>query len=278
MGHRGVRRAQPQRRQFPAGDNIDAASHVPPVLTKTWFHTGVYLGRDHVSDFFAGLLDANDHGRVLPRARPDRCRSAGSCCSPTPCCPTGLTLEEEREACRALKGSMLRQEVYALGRHGDKASASLHRHRAELHHPHAAAARRATATRVFFTHAREAISYHYERNPADPRIGHALTLEVDDFGNVLKVSRHRLRPAPAGHAQPDRCADQSQANSATAITYTENGVHQLPSSGDDVYRTPLPCETRTYELDRSVAAPPVASASVLSEMLEQRKRRHCHCV
>ena len=28
--------------------------------------------------------------------------------------PAGLTIEEEREACRALKGSMLRQEVYAL--------------------------------------------------------------------------------------------------------------------------------------------------------------------
>ena len=27
--------------------------------------------------------------------------------------PAGLTLDEEREACRALKGSMLRQEVYA---------------------------------------------------------------------------------------------------------------------------------------------------------------------
>jgi hypothetical protein len=39
---------------------------------------------------------------------------------------------------------------------------------------------------VFFTHPREAITYHYERNPADPRIQHALTLEVDDFGNVLK--------------------------------------------------------------------------------------------
>ena len=23
---------------------------------KTWFHTGVYLGRDHVSNYFAGLL------------------------------------------------------------------------------------------------------------------------------------------------------------------------------------------------------------------------------
>ena len=50
---------------------------------------------------------------------------------------------------------------------------------------------------VFFTHPREAISYHYERNPADPRISHALTLEVDAFGNVLQVGCHRLRPPPA---------------------------------------------------------------------------------
>src|SRR5205814_2731415 len=33
--------------------NIDEASHVPPVLTRTWFHTGVYQGRDHISDRFA---------------------------------------------------------------------------------------------------------------------------------------------------------------------------------------------------------------------------------
>ena len=28
--------------------------------------------------------------------------------------PSGLTVEEERQACRSLKGSMLRQEAYAL--------------------------------------------------------------------------------------------------------------------------------------------------------------------
>ena len=47
---------------LPAATNLDAASHVPPVLTKTWFHTGIYVGRDHVSDFFAGLLDEDDPG------------------------------------------------------------------------------------------------------------------------------------------------------------------------------------------------------------------------
>jgi hypothetical protein len=47
---------------FPLGDNINDASHVPPVHTKTWFHTGVYLGADRVSKFFAGSLDAHDRG------------------------------------------------------------------------------------------------------------------------------------------------------------------------------------------------------------------------
>ena len=45
-----------QSQEFPAADNIDESSHVPPVLTKTWFHTGVYVGRDQVSNFFAGLV------------------------------------------------------------------------------------------------------------------------------------------------------------------------------------------------------------------------------
>ena len=99
--------------------------------------------------------------------------------------PTGLTVDEEREACRALKGAMLRQEVYALDG-TEQAAAPVHRHRAELHDRAPAAARPTIRHAVFFSHPREAISYHYERNPADPRISHALTLEVDDFGNVLK--------------------------------------------------------------------------------------------
>ncbi len=48
-----------------AATNLDEASHVPPVLTRTWFHTGAYLGRNHVSNFFAGLLDENDVGEYF---------------------------------------------------------------------------------------------------------------------------------------------------------------------------------------------------------------------
>ena len=101
--------------QFPSGTNVEASSHVPPVLTKTWFHRGVYIGRRHVSDFFAGLLDANDIGEYYrePAWRHDDIEARKHLLDDT-ILPAGLSLDEEREACRALKGSMLRQEVYAL--------------------------------------------------------------------------------------------------------------------------------------------------------------------
>jgi hypothetical protein len=34
---------------FPSSTNIDDYSHVPPVLTKTWFHTGAYVEGSKIS-------------------------------------------------------------------------------------------------------------------------------------------------------------------------------------------------------------------------------------
>ena len=130
-------RSAPADRRPPAPTSTPS-SHVPPVLTKTWFHTGVYLGRDHVSDFFAGLLDANDVGEYYREPGLSDAQARALLLDDT-VLPEGLTVEEEREACRALKGSMLRQEVYAQDG-TDEARAPLHRHRAELHDPDAAAA------------------------------------------------------------------------------------------------------------------------------------------
>jgi hypothetical protein len=42
-----------QSGDFPVGENVSTASNVPPVLTKTWFHTGVYLGSGRVSRHMA---------------------------------------------------------------------------------------------------------------------------------------------------------------------------------------------------------------------------------
>ena len=228
-----------QSGSFPTGDNIDAASHVPPVHTKTWFHTGVYLGRDRVSNFFAGLLNATDLDEYY---REPGLPNPQSLLLDDTLLPTGLTVEEEREACRALKGAMLRQEVYAEDG------------TAKAQHPYTITEQNFTIEvlqrrgdnrhAVFFTHPREAISYHYERDPADPRIQHALTLEVDEFGNVLKEAAIGY-----GRRQPDMslALEDRTKQAEIHITYTENGVTNTIEAADD-YRAPLPSESRTYEL------------------------------
>jgi hypothetical protein len=86
--------------QAPAGTNIDTSSHVPPVLTRTWFHTGVYFGRHHVSDFFAGLLNADDTGEYYRETGLTDAQARALLLEDT-VLPEGLTPEEEREACRA---------------------------------------------------------------------------------------------------------------------------------------------------------------------------------
>ena len=77
-------------------------SYVPPVLTRTWFHTGVHPGRDRVSQLYAHEYYREPGAWLLDDTQ----------------LPPGLTDDEEREACRALRGSMLRQEVYALDARG----------------------------------------------------------------------------------------------------------------------------------------------------------------
>ena len=96
---------------------------------------------------------------------------------------------------------------------------------------------------VFLTHAREALSYHYERNSTDPRIQHALTLEVDDYSNVLKQAAigYGRRASPLTE-QWDR-----DRQTTALLTYTENRVTN-PIKTSDAHRTPLPSEAITYEL------------------------------
>jgi hypothetical protein len=227
--------------------NVDEASHVPPVLTKTWFHTGVYLGRDHVSDFFAGLIDEQDSGEYYREPGLTDAQARERLLTDT-ILPAGLTLEEEREACRALRGMMLRQEVYALDA-SDRAQV-----------PYTVVEQNFTVERlqaqgknrygVFFTHSREAVSIHYERSPEDPRTSHTLTLEVDPFGNVLRslaVAYGRRVPSsdPALSAE-DRAKQSDLLITYTQSAYTQNDVPLTLQAGH--HRSPLPAEARTYEL------------------------------
>jgi RHS repeat-associated protein len=234
--------------QAPVGMNLEASSHVPPVLTRAWFHTGASVGRGGISKLYAGLTDPHDRGEYYrePGWLDDDEEASKRLLDDT-VLPSGLTADEEREACRALKGVMLRQEVYAL----DGVGADAYPHG----HPYTVAEQNFTVQlvqrrgqnrhAVFLTHPREAVTYHYERNPGDPRVEHALTLEVDAYGNVL-------RSMAVGYGR-EAVAGRRQEQEETHVTLTINRV----ANRDDQWdwrRIGLPVETCTYEVVR----PPTA--------------------
>ena len=212
--------------------NVDAPSHIPPVCTKTWFHTGAYLDAAFSvqlkDDYYRepGLSDAQFDDQLLGDT----------------ILPPALAAEEQREACRALKGSILRQEIYAF----DNSIRSEHPYTVSERNYSVRVIQRRSDNRhaVFFTEPRETVDYHYERNPADPRITHALTLDVDEFGNVVKsvsVGYGRRQPDPTLPA-----TDRSK-QTQTLVTYSENRVTNSIQE-DDAYRTPGGWQSRTYEL------------------------------
>lgn len=225
--------------RLPAASNERAAFNLPPVLTKTWYHTGVFIGNGRVSRHLAHEYYREPH------------ESCEMLLDDT-ILPGDLTPEAAREACRSLKASMLRQEVYALDG------------KEESSRPYTAAESNFTIRplqprewnrhAVFFTHARESLTFNYERKlykvdgieRADPRVAHAMTLEVDDYGNVLKAANigyGRRFPENSGLSREQDRHKQEQI----LLTYTEsdytNAVRQR-----DAYRNPLPSETRLYEL------------------------------
>ena len=239
--------------------NWDEASFVPPVLTKTWFHTGAYLNREKISRQYAHeyfqephLNDSDLEALLL---------------ADTLIPGDLLTVADEREACRALKGMMLRQEVYARDATPDASKEAIQRSETpytvteQNFTIRSLQSRQSNKHGVFFAHPREAITYHYERNPADPRIAHALTLEVDDYGNVLKsaaigygrreniiyideTGEPKSKPNPGLNELPTKDQDKQKL---IHITGTEN-LFTRPIDQPDTYRTPLPAESITYEI------------------------------
>ena len=92
--------------------NLAQATDLPPVLTRTWLHTGVFPDADAVSRLYAHeywRAPGGDDPDLPDTALPSMLRLSGQPPRPWP-----LSRTEAREACRALKGMPLREEVYAL--------------------------------------------------------------------------------------------------------------------------------------------------------------------
>jgi RHS repeat-associated protein len=224
----------------PGGDNLDAASHVPPVLTRSWYHTGVHLAGERVSRLLAAEYSGGPDSQL-----------------PDTVLPAGLSAEETRQACRALKGSLLRREVYA--RDGTPAAGRPYTVTEQNYRLRRLQPPRAGRPAVFLPHPGEALELHHERT-AEPRVAHALTLGVDDFGTITLAAGVAYRRAAGDPSLP---AAERAAQERTSVTFTVR-TPTNPVSTPDAYRVPAVAETRTYQL---LAPDPAGGARFAPEAL-----------
>ncbi|WPU92804.1 SpvB/TcaC N-terminal domain-containing protein [Mucilaginibacter sabulilitoris] len=199
-----------------------------PVLTKTWYHPGAFAAENSIltkfsAEYFQNPDFAEHH--VLE-----------------PIIPSGLTLQANREAYRACKGNILRQEVYGLD---DSALATIPYSVAE-HNIQIRLLQEVNDNRnaTFLVIEGEAITYHYERNTSDPRVTHSLTLDTDELGNTLQV---------ASIAYPRQVQDPSLPAAVAAGQQKQYIIYSVSQFSNDCfdpayYRLRICTDAQSYEL------------------------------
>jgi RHS repeat-associated protein len=230
---------------LPIGGNADAASHVPPVLTRTWFHTGAHLDGRQISTYMApGYYPPADH--VIPE--PLAWRLSDSVLDGV------TTLDGEGEAWRALKGQPLRQEVYAL----DGTPAEPHPYSVVEHSYTVRQLQSALSGGhgVFAVEPRETVTATCERTPEDARVAHELILDADPYGNVTHSVAVAYRRAVVDDKLPERTrtvqATTLVTETRTAVTtLVDRRVDDRPGAGPadrDAYRVPVPYDVTTRQV------------------------------
>ena len=244
--------------------STDQSLFQPPIKTVTWYHTGLTDGRDRVLSHFAQEYFPSRYPIENAFREHDL---------PEPLLDSGLKPDEFREALRACKGMMLRQEIYELEPISNAAVDAQHRasrlFSAATHNCQIRLLQRRHANRhaIFQVIESEAVSYNYELAlpelggvvAPDPRITHTLTLRVDDQGNPLQtvqIGYERIGQFTDEALNPDALgrirAVQAERHLSYAETrFTNDAIHLAEESANAAirhYRLRSPCELRTYEL------------------------------
>ena len=157
--------------------------------------------------------------------------------------PPGVSAEELREACRALRGRVLRQEIYAHD--GSPASVhpystTEHRYEVDLLQPPVG-----TTYGAFYAWELENIACHYEREPTDPQ----------DRSRAHARDRRLRKCNSKCDGRLPRRSPTFPEQSVTSVLYSEADYINVADQSD-FYRIGLPAETRSYELT-GVSPPPL---------------------
>ncbi|MHC4675901.1 MAG: SpvB/TcaC N-terminal domain-containing protein, partial [Planctomycetota bacterium] len=224
--------------------NSDEAHHLPPVLTKNWFHTGVYFDENLPSssgvfydkeDMMAAYRKEFYQGDAWAFVLEDHSVDTGG----TP-----------HEAYRALRGSLLHSEVYALD-DTDKAKHpfTVSESRYEVKQLQAAVQNGLEIAQhsVYLPVPREGINCYYEKNPIDPRVSHSIVLETNELGNPIRTASVVYGRKIADPSLPSEVTDSQQKMYITygEVDYTADIASENPTPA---YRLRVPYESRSYEI------------------------------
>jgi RHS repeat-associated protein len=224
----------------------------PPVLTRTWFHTGASANRENIEarlseQFYPDVPPRSplrgDLGPAwAPGEQPGNLTPWRLAAEPF---PTTWSTRQTVEALRALRGRPLRVEVYGLTT--DETAAedadSVHPYSISqstfLLREHQAPGESPEEHGVYQVLDAETLELHLERVPTDPRISHSLVLAHDAFGAPVRVV------AIAYPRSPDKVEIPEQRWTAASHSTTE--LRDLTGT-DGALRIGLPIGATTEEL------------------------------
>lgn len=219
----------------------------PPIKTITWFHTGAAFERDRI-------LSALKHEYVtIPGFTEHQL--------PEPTLtPADLSAEEWREAVRACKGMVLRQEVFELDVNAldQGTEVPVRLYTTTYHNSNITRVQPQGINRhaVFLVTESEAITYTYEldlrqRASPDPRIAHTLNLKIDEHGNILE-SVAAVYPCMGSHVDASLTDEQRALINQVQKNESHLSLNCTGFTADitepDPYRLRMPCQTQTWDL------------------------------
>jgi RHS repeat-associated protein len=252
----------------------DEKLNQPPVVSKSWVHTGAFLGEEKILNQFEKEywfeemkrqgFTVTHHEHQLPDAKMIDQNSKDI---------TGeMDAQDWQEALRACKGMALRSEVFS--KEPDNENLSIEDQRKKLQKeltPYSVATHNCIIQRlqprgnnkhaIFIVKESEAITYSYERflspslgepvsipregwGEVDPRVAHNLNIKFDDMGNVLEAAAVVYPRKKVNTSLPKPTKDPQKI---TYISYDENKFTN-DINEDEAYRLRLPAEVKTWQL------------------------------
>lgn len=246
---------------------VDTTVHQTPVLTRTWFHTGAgddqhaLVERLRPEHWDARLVaDGVEVTVAEPAPAPSRVVAGPGT---DPAMLGGDSTLLLRHATRSCRGTVLRREVFGL----DAPTVGATPAQRQLERtPYSVAARGASVTvlqpplagqaAVVAVAENETITTTYEREPADPRVVHTLTVKIDEQGNVLRSATIRYGRAVADLAVP-AAVRETQGRTTMTCTHAEMTVDAV----DNVHhRLRRPARTSMYEITGLAPTGPLYAA------------------